>query len=116
VLAPKGAAAWKAWSLPAGPATELRFRLKPLGDVGEFTVQLWSDRLKDNVRYRIRGLEKGKWRAVALPVGRLRAGWAYDGAAFEGSTFDNAAFFFQGPEDARVLLDDLEIRNGKDPK
>jgi hypothetical protein len=110
LLSPKGVETWNAWSVPAGPATELRFRVRPLDEVGDLTVQIWSDRLKDNVRWRVTGLRKGEWREVALPVAALRLGWAMDGAAFEGSAFNNVRFFFQGGPETRVLLDDLEVR------
>ncbi len=111
LLPPKGAEAWNAWSVPIGPATELRLKLKPLAEIGELTIQIWSDRLKDNVRQRISGLRRDETRALALPLAKLRSGWAMDGASLEGSTFNNLKIFFQGPDDARVLVDDLEIRN-----
>lgn len=108
---PGGVEAWNAWSVVVGPATELRLRLKPLAPVGELTLQVWSDRLKDNVRHRVTGLRPGEERVVALPLAGLRTGWAQDGPSLEGSTFNNLKIHFQGAADARVLVDDLQVRN-----
>ena len=39
-----------------------------------------------------------------------RAGWAMDGPSLAGATLNNITLLFEGPADARVLLDDFEVR------
>jgi hypothetical protein len=107
---PKGASAWKAWSVTVRPSTSLRFRLKPLLDIDSVTVMVWSDKLKDNARFTVGGLRKGEWKQVEVAGTQLRAGAAQDGATLEGSVMNNVSLLFEGPADARVLLDEFEVR------
>lgn len=107
---PKGAGAWGAWSATVGETTTLRFRLKPLAEIEQATVLIWSDKLKDNGRYYINGLKKGEWKDVTFRGVDVRTGWAMDGPSLDGQSFTNFKLLFEGAEDARLLLDDFEIR------
>ena len=109
-IPPKGVAAWGAWSTTVGETTSIRFRLKPLVDLDQVSIMIWSDKLKDNARYYVTGLRKGEWKTVEFRGVEARAGWAMDGPSLSGSTLNNIKILFEGPADARVLLDDFEIR------
>jgi len=39
-----------------------------------------------------------------------RTGWAMDGPSLDGSVMNNLKLVFEGPADARVLIDDFEVR------
>jgi hypothetical protein len=39
-----------------------------------------------------------------------RAGWAADGASLDGAVLNNIKILFEGSSDARLVLDDFEIR------
>jgi hypothetical protein len=107
---PKGVDCWRTFSVPVKESTSVRFRLKPLVDVGQVSVLIWSDKLKDNARYHITGLKPGDWNAVEFRAMEARTGWAADGASLEGAELNNIKIMFEGPVDARVLIDDFEIR------
>jgi hypothetical protein len=107
---PKGTGAWNAWSTPVRESTTIRFRLKPLVDVDSITVMIWSDKLKDNARFTIGGLRKGEWKQVEFLGVQARAGAGQDGPSLEGSMMNNISLLFQGSEEARMLLDDFELR------
>ncbi len=109
-IPPKGVHCWNAFSTPVRESTGIRFRLKPLADVEEVTLLIWSDRLKDNGRYRVRGLVKNAWKNVEFRALEIRTGWAMDGPSLEGDPLNNVKLVFEGPPDARVLLDDFEVR------
>jgi hypothetical protein len=106
---PKGTGAWNAWSVPVRPSTTVRFRLKPLAEVASVTVMIWSDTLKDNVRWTIEGLRKGEWKQVEFRGTQPRAGAAQAGATLEGGLMNNISLVYEGPGDARVLLGDFEV-------
>jgi hypothetical protein len=109
-LPPKGAQSWGAWSVPVRESTAVRFRLKPLVDVSQVTVMIWSDKLNDNGRYYLTGLKKGEWNAVEIRAVEVRQGWAMDGPSLDGSVMKSISLLYEGPEEARILLDDFEIR------
>jgi hypothetical protein len=101
--------AWLASPVPARDSVTVSFKLKPLADVPRIMVLMWSDGLKDNGRYYIDGLKKGEWREI-----RFKATDAHIGPTGQGAAIDVLASFKFVPEgaapDARVLLDDFEIR------
>lgn len=109
-LSAKGVEIWKAWSVPVQESTVLRFRLKPVGDVRNATVLIWSEKLKDNCRYVVPTLKKGEWNDIEFRGIEARVGWDASGAGLEGSEFDNLKLFFEGGDGATLLLDDVEIR------
>jgi hypothetical protein len=109
-IPPKGAEAWGAWSTTVGETTSIRFRLKAPADLDQVALMIWSDRLNDNARYYVTGLKKGEWRTVEFRGVDARTGWAMDGPSLSGSAFNNLKLVYEGPPDARVLLDDLEVR------
>ena len=100
---------WRTFSVAVKDSTTVRFRLKPLADVSQVTVMIWSDQLKDNARYHIGGLKQGEWRPVEFRAIEARAGWAADGASLDGAVLNNVKILFEGPPDARLLLDDFEV-------
>jgi hypothetical protein len=107
---PKGVGAWGAWSTTVGETTSIRFRLKPLVEVDQVSIMIWSDKLKDNARYYVTGLKKGEWKTVEFRGVEARAGWAMDGPSLSGCSLNNIRILFDGASDARVLLDDFEVR------
>jgi hypothetical protein len=106
---PKGVDCWRRFSVPVKDSTTVRFKLKPLADVGQVTVLIWSDTLKDNARYHVGDLKQGEWRPVEFRAIEARTGWAADGASLDGVVLNNIKILFEGPPHARVLLDDFEI-------
>jgi hypothetical protein len=109
-IPPKGVSAWGGWSVPVRETTSIRFRLKPLADLEQVSILIWSDKLKDNARYYVTGFKKGEWKTVEFRGVDARAGWAMDGPSLAGATLNNLTLLFEGPADARVLLDDFEVR------
>lgn len=110
-LAPAGAAVWNTFATPVQDSTTIRFRIKPLADVQGGQVLVWSARHKDNARAHLYGLQKGDWRDVEIRGLDLRIGWEGEGAGLEGEPLDNFKIVFDGPPEARVLLDNVEIRD-----
>jgi hypothetical protein len=106
----KGVEAWNAWSLTVRESTSIRFRIKPLSDLDQVSLLIWSDKLKDNARYYVTGLKKGEWKTVEFRGVEARTGWAMDGPSLDGCVMNNIRMLFEGPSDARVLLDDFEVR------
>jgi len=109
-IPPKGVETWTAWSVTVGESTSVKFRLKPTVDLDQVSLLMWSDKLKDNARYYVTGLRKGEWKAVEFRGVDARGGWAMDGPSLDGAVLNNLKLVFEGPADARVLLDDVEIR------
>jgi len=107
---PKGTSAWGGWSTTVGESTSVRFKLKPLFDLDQATVLIWSDKLKDNTRYYVTGLKKGEWKNVDFRGTEARVGWAMDGPSLDGCLMNNLSVLFEGPAEARVLLRDFEVR------
>jgi hypothetical protein len=109
VVPPKGVSIWGAFSTPVQESTAVRFKLKPLADVGQVTVMIWSDKIKDNGRYFITGLKKGEWKTVEIRGVDVRGGWAMDGPSLDGSVMKSFTLLFDGAEDARLLLGGFEV-------
>ena len=107
---PKGVSNWNTFSVPVADSTTVRFKLKPLAEVGEVQILIWSKKNKDNCRYRIGGLKKDQWREVEFRAIEARVGWGRKGPSLEGDVLDNFKLVFEGNDDARMLLDDFEIR------
>lgn len=109
LMPPKGVSAWNAWSVPVKDSTTVSFKLKPLSDVPQIMVLVWSDGLKDNARTVLSGFKKGEWKEVRFKAADLRIGATGEGASLDH--FHNIKLFLLGtPLDAKVLLDDFEIR------
>jgi len=109
VFGAKGAWVWDAYSIPVKDSTTIRFKLKPLSNIREVTVLIWSKKQKDNCRYRIGGLTTGRWRDVEFRAIEARVGWDMRGPSLEADVLDNIKLVFEGDEEARVLLDDFEV-------
>ncbi|MGD8238115.1 MAG: hypothetical protein PVH68_06150, partial [Armatimonadota bacterium] len=106
---PKGVAVWNAYSTRVEDSTTIRLKLKPLCDVGQVGVLIWSKKHKDNCRYRIGGLKRDQWRDVEFRAIEARVGWGMKGPSLEGDVLDNIKLLFEGDEGDRILLDDLQI-------
>jgi hypothetical protein len=104
-----GVSVWNAFSRPVKDSTTVRFRVKPLCDPGEMQVLIWSQKNKDNCRYRFAGLKKGEWQQIEFRAIEARVGWGMKGPSLEGDALDNFKLIFEGGTDDRVLLDDFEI-------
>jgi len=109
-IPPKGVSTRGAFSTTVGPSTMVRLKLKPLCDVPEVQIMVWSVKRNDNYRVHVTGLKKGEWKEVEFKALEWRIGWARDGPGIEGDLLDNLMIHFNGPADGRMLLDDLEIR------
>jgi hypothetical protein len=108
---PSGAAVWNAFTTPVKDSTTIRFMVKPLADVAEADVLVWSPTLKDNVRFHLTSLKKGEWTSVEIRALDLRTSWQYgEGSGLDGERLDNFKLFFNAAPDARLLLDDFEVR------
>lgn len=107
---PKGLYCWGAFSTTVKPSTVLRLRLKPLADVRGTYLLAWSDKAKDNLRCYLKGLKKGEWNDVEVRAAEFRLGALADGASFEGHVFSNVKLVFEGAAEARILLEELEIK------
>jgi len=106
---PQGASIWDTYSVPVEDSTTVRLKLKPLQDVDQVTVMIWSKKHKDNCRYRIGPLKKGQWRQLEFRAIEARVGWGMKGPSMEGDVLDNFKLFYEGHDADRVLLDDFEI-------
>jgi len=106
---PKGCSCWETFSTPVQDSTTIRFRLKPLCDVGRVTVFVWSKKRKDNCRYYVGGLKKGQWTDVEFRALECRTGWGRDGPSLEGDVLNNVKLLYEGKPDDRVLLDDFQV-------
>jgi len=106
---PGGVWIWDAFSRPVTDATTVRLKLKPLGDVGDVQVMIWSKKHKDNCRYRLGRLKAGQWHEVEFRAIEARAGWGMDGPSLDGDALDNVKLTFAGAAADRILLDDFEI-------
>lgn len=107
---PKQLTVWGAWSTPVKETTTVRFRAKPLDDVGAVMLMSWSKEIGDNGRYYVTGLRKGEWQEVRFRAADLRAGMERDGKSVAEGTFNNLTLTYEGGKDARILIDDFEIR------
>jgi hypothetical protein len=109
-IPPKGVDTWGAWSTTVRESTSIKFRIKPLVDLDQVSLMIWSDKLKDNARYYVTGLKKGEWKTVEFRGVEARTGWAMDGPSLDGCVMNNIKIVFEGPADARVLIDRFEVR------
>ena len=107
---PRKITVWGAFSAPVTKSTTVRFRLKPLVDVGSVMVMSWSEKIKDNGRYYVTRLRKGMWNEVRFRAADIRQGMELDGPSIEGGVFNNITLMFNGSGDAPILIDDFEIR------
>jgi hypothetical protein len=105
----KGISVWGAFAVPAKDSVTISFKVKPLQDVSQIQVLVWSDKLQDNGRITVDGFRKGEWKEVKFKATQLRIGAAGDGPPID--TVNNCKILpYGGTPDARVLIDDFEIR------
>jgi hypothetical protein len=107
---PNGCSIWDTFSVPVKDSTTVSFQLKALGDVDDIQVMIWSEKLKDNCRYKIGPLTKGQTRDIEFRAIEARVGWAMDGPSLENSTLDNFKLILAANENSRLIIDNLKIR------
>jgi len=107
---PNGVSIWDTYSTPVRESTTIRFKLKPLCDARTVNILIWSKKHKDNCRYNVTGLQKGRWRDVKFRAIEARVGWGRKGPSLEGDVLDNIKLLYEGGESDRILLDDFEVR------
>ncbi|HVE42286.1 MAG TPA: hypothetical protein VNM14_20545 [Planctomycetota bacterium] len=97
------------FQLTIKPTTTVRFRVKATMDLDYFECMTWVQAKGNNAWHHIRDLKKGEWRTIEFKMADMHLGW--DGPPIPGETVGNLLFHFTNrPDDARVLLTDLEIR------
>jgi hypothetical protein len=106
---PLGVSAWATWSIPVKDSVTISFKLKPLSDVSRVEVYSWMESRKDNTRYYIDGLKKGEWKEIRFKASELRCGVERNGPSLDVLTGIKLCFE-TAPADARILMDDFEIR------
>jgi hypothetical protein len=106
---PKGVWIWDTYSIPVKDSTMISFKLKPLCDVSELTVMIWSKKHKDNCRYRIGGFKEGRWRDIEFRAIEARVGWDMKGPSLETDVLDNIKLIYEGKMTDKILLDDFQI-------
>jgi hypothetical protein len=107
-MPPSGVGAWSGFSIPPTSSVTLSFKVKPLQDVSVLEVLVWSAAKQDNGHFVVENLRKGEWREIKVPLTEIRIGWGKDAPSID--VVENLKFFFRGAAEARVLLDDIEIR------
>ena len=106
----KGAEIWRAFAVPVSDSTQIRFKVRALGDVKDAMVLVWSDPLKDNARRLLGSFKKDEIREIAIRGIQLRAGWGATGPSLDGAELNNFKIVFDGAADARLVLSDFEVR------
>ena len=106
---PKGCSVWDKYSVKVTESTVIRFKLKPLADVGSATVMVWSAGLKDNCRHGLARLRKDRWHNIELRGIACRTGWGQNGPSLENNVLNNFKLMYDGGPEDRVLIDDFEI-------
>lgn len=108
-MEPKGSGIFHIYSTTVRDSTMIRFRVKPMAEVSDAQVLVWSYTLKANARYSLHGLKQGEWTTVEIrPVG-MCTGLSQDGPSLDGCMMDNFKLIFTGENDACLLLDDFEV-------
>ena len=78
----------------------IRFRIKPLTDIQNVEVLIWSPELNDNLRYPIHDLITGKWTTIEMCPIDMRSG--HSNREANGLTVDNFKIVFKGSEKNRT--------------
>jgi hypothetical protein len=110
VMPSKGISCWGAFSVPVKETTTISFKVKPLQDVPQIQVLVWSDKLNDNGRLVINGLKKGEWNEIKFKANQLRIGASGDGVPID-LVANIKVFQGNSAPDAKALFDDFEIRD-----
>jgi hypothetical protein len=109
VMPAKGISCWFAFSVPVKETTTISFKVKPIHDVPQLQILVWSDKLNDNGRIIIDGFKKGEWKEVKIKASQLRIGPSGDGAPID-LVANIKIFQGNSAPDAKMLFDDFEIR------
>ncbi len=108
---PKGADLWGVFQVTVKETTAIRFKIKPPAGITSVSVNIWSDRLNENLRYHVRGLKPDEWKQVEFRLLDMRARWDMSGPPPEaGDIVKSFKLYYTGPEEARILMDDFEVR------
>jgi hypothetical protein len=95
---------------PSGSGWMLRFKAKPLRDLSQFEVLIWSGRPGISYWYHVRGLKKDEWNTVEVKASQLNRDWQGKGQTFEGDVAATLKFYYDdAAPDGSVLIDDVEV-------
>jgi hypothetical protein len=95
---------------PSASTWTLRFKAKPLRDLTQFEVLIWSGRPGESYWYHVRGLKKDEWTQLEVKASQLNRDWFGKGPTFEGDTAASLKFYFDdAAPDGSMLIDDVEI-------
>ena len=95
---------------PSGPTWTLRFKAKPLRDLTQIEVLVWSGRPGISYWYHVRGLKKDEWTPIEVKASQLNRDWKGKGPTFEGDVAQVIKFYYDDPgPDGSLLIDDVEV-------
>lgn len=95
---------------PSASTWTLRFKAKPLRELTQFEVLIWSGRPGVSYWYHIRGLKRDEWNPIEVKASQLNRDWHGKGQTFEGDTAQVLKFYFDDSvPDGSVLIDDVEV-------
>jgi hypothetical protein len=95
---------------PSASTWTLRFKAKPLRDLTQFEVLIWSGRPGTSYWYHVRGLKKDEWTQLEVKASQLNRDWFGKGQTFEGDTAASLKFYYDDAvPDGSVLIDDVEV-------
>jgi hypothetical protein len=93
-----------------GPNWTLRLKMKPLVEMKEIEITIWSNVTRANFRYHVRGLKPNEWTSLELKAKQLNNDWNGNGKTFEGETVNDLRIYYNDPlPDGSLLIDDVEI-------
>jgi hypothetical protein len=104
--------AWVDGKLPQPSASTwtLRFKAKPLRDLAQFEVLVWSGKPGISYWYHVRGLKRDEWNSVEVKASQLNRDWRGNGSTFEGDVAQVLKFYYDDDApDGSILLDDVEV-------
>ena len=109
-MGPAGVIAWKAFDATVRETTTVRLKLKASAPITRVQIMAWSDKRQENGRYYVDRLEPGDWKAVEFKALQFRMGAANAAPPMAlGDDFRSLKIHFEGPADARLLIDDVEV-------
>jgi hypothetical protein len=110
---PKSGGVWIDGKLPlrpVGPTWTVRFKAKPLRDLTQVEVLVWTGKPGISYWYHVRGLKKDEWNAIEIKAAQLNRDWRGKGPTFEGDVAQVLKFYYDDAvPDGSLLIDDVEV-------
>ena len=110
---PKSGGVWIDGKLPlrpVGPTWTVRFKAKPLRDLTQVEVLVWTGKPGISYWYHVRGLKRDEWNSVEVKASQLNRDWRGNGSTFEGDVAQVLKFYYDDDApDGSILLDDVEV-------